>query len=63
VFKSGRNTHLNGNEIQDANYRTIGRIDGNEIQDANRRTIGRADGTPIQVKMVALLVFFFFYLI
>jgi hypothetical protein len=54
---------IDGNTIKDAYYRTIGTINGNTIKDANYRTIAQVNGSPVQVKMVALLIFFFFYLI
>jgi hypothetical protein len=54
---------LDGNTIKDSSNRIIGRIDGDAIKDASNRIIGRVNGTPTQVKMAALLSFFFFYLL
>jgi outer membrane lipoprotein SlyB len=54
---------IDGSTIKDASNRIIGRIDGDTIKDAGNRIIGRVTGTPTQVKMAALLSFFFFYLI
>ena len=53
---------IRGDEIQDSRFNVIGRIRGNEIQDSRFNVIGRVNGTPTQVKMAALLSFFFFYL-
>jgi len=54
---------IDGDIIRDRNANMIGRIDGNIIRDRNANMIGRASGGPAQVRMAALLAFFFFYLI
>ena len=55
--------YLDGKDIRDGSGSRLGYIDGKDIRDGSGTRLGTADGDEDTVKLVALLVFFFFKLL